>query len=251
MLCADDCLYVVKFQNNPQHIRVLANELMATRLADAIGLTVPHCEVIHVGKWLIEQTPELEIQLAHTQERCRSGLQFGSQYVGGLMPGQVCDRLEDEDLLRVRNLNEFAGIVSFDKWTCNTDGRQAVFLRRPREKRHSAIFIDQGYCFNSGEWRFSDSPLRGVYGRQAVYDNVRGWDAFEPWLSRIEHMDAHAIQRIGREVPPEWYGHERPALKLLLDRLRIRQSGVRELIGDIQRSTQKPFPNWQEPLSIS
>jgi hypothetical protein len=48
MLGADDQLYVVKFQNNPQDRRVLANELMATRLAEAAGLSVPGCEVIEV-----------------------------------------------------------------------------------------------------------------------------------------------------------------------------------------------------------
>ena len=39
MLGADGQLWVVKFQNNPQHVRVLANELIATRLAEAIGLS--------------------------------------------------------------------------------------------------------------------------------------------------------------------------------------------------------------------
>ena len=37
MLASDGNLYVVKFRNNPQHIRVLANELLATRLGAAIG----------------------------------------------------------------------------------------------------------------------------------------------------------------------------------------------------------------------
>ena len=37
MLGADGKLWVVKFQNNPQHLRVLANELIATRLAEAVG----------------------------------------------------------------------------------------------------------------------------------------------------------------------------------------------------------------------
>jgi len=32
---------VVKFQGNPQHTRVLANEMLATRLAKAAGLPVP------------------------------------------------------------------------------------------------------------------------------------------------------------------------------------------------------------------
>ncbi len=45
MLGADGKFWVVKFQNNPQDVRVLANELIATRLAAAVGLTVPGCDV--------------------------------------------------------------------------------------------------------------------------------------------------------------------------------------------------------------
>ena len=41
MLCADGNLWVVKFRNNPQGSRVLANELIATKLAEAVGLPVP------------------------------------------------------------------------------------------------------------------------------------------------------------------------------------------------------------------
>src|SRR6202042_2793562 len=40
MRCADDNYYVVKFQNNPQGRRILANELLATRLAARMGLPV-------------------------------------------------------------------------------------------------------------------------------------------------------------------------------------------------------------------
>jgi len=32
---------VVKFQNNPQHTRVLVNDWLGTRLAEMIGLPVP------------------------------------------------------------------------------------------------------------------------------------------------------------------------------------------------------------------
>ena len=48
MLGSDGNLYVVKFQNNPQHMRVLANELLATRLAEAIGSFGTSCDVIEV-----------------------------------------------------------------------------------------------------------------------------------------------------------------------------------------------------------
>jgi hypothetical protein len=49
MLGADGKLWVVKFQNNPQDLRVLANELIATRLAAAVGLTVPVSDVVEVS----------------------------------------------------------------------------------------------------------------------------------------------------------------------------------------------------------
>ena len=161
MLGADGHVYVVKFQNNPQHRRVLANELMASRLAAAAGLTVPETELVEVSSWLIENTPELEIDLGHTQERCQAGLQFGSRFAGGTMPGQVMDFLPEEQMAELKNPGEFAGILALDKWTGNANGRQAVFARKQRERRYKAVFIDFGYCFHAGEWRFEDAPLRG------------------------------------------------------------------------------------------
>src|SRR5271170_4837140 len=193
MLGADDNLYVVKFQNNPQHLRVLANELLATRLAEAVGLTVPVCEVVEVSSWLIANTADLDIDMGRHRENCRPGLQFGSRFVGGLMPGHVMDYLPEETLLEVRNRGEFAGMLALDKWTGNSNGRQAVFAKKSRERRYLATFIDQGYCFNAGEWRFSDAPLRGVYARNAVYREVTGWKSFEPWLGRIEAMAPEKI----------------------------------------------------------
>jgi hypothetical protein len=175
MLGSDGKLWVVKFQNNPQHVRVLANEMFATRLAGAAGLTVPETAVVEVSRWLIENTPELEVDLGREKVRCAPGLQFGARYMGGLMPGQVVDYLPEEMMLEVRNLAEFAGMLALDKWTGNANGRQAVYLRRAQEKRYRACFIDQGYCFHAGEWRFADSPLRGVFPRNTPYTWVTGW----------------------------------------------------------------------------
>ena len=101
MLGADGHAYVVKFQNNPQHMRVLANEFLASRLAAAVGLTAPEAELVEVSSWLVENTPELEMDLGRTRVRCQPGLQFGSRFVGGLMPGQVVDYLPEEQLAEV------------------------------------------------------------------------------------------------------------------------------------------------------
>lgn len=245
MLGEDGNAWVVKFQNNPQHLRVLPNELLATRLAERIGLTVPRCEVIEVTPWLIERTPELEMDLGGRRERCCPGLHFGSQLVGGLMPGHSADYLPEEQLAEVRNLNEFAGALALDKWTCNSNGRQALFHRKARERRYTAAFIDQGFCFNAGEWRFVDAPLRGVYARNLVYRRVTGWESFEPWLSRIEALEAQAVWEIAETIPPEWYEGDVTPLEALVEKLMERRSGVRERIEEFRNSSRQPFPNWE------
>lgn len=244
MLGADGHVYVVKFQNNPQHVRVLANELLATRLAVAAGLTAPHAELVEVSPWLIENTPELEIHVGGRRERCAAGLQFGSRFVGGLMPGQVVDYLPEEELHELRNVGEFAGILALDKWTGNANGRQAVFTRKPRERKYRAVFIDYGYCFHAGDWTFEDVPLRGVYYRNVVYRDVTGWDSFEPWLSRMETMDEAVVWAAANEVPPEWYGGDMAEMEMLVERLLERRGKIRELIEAFRGSDRMPFPNW-------
>jgi hypothetical protein len=245
MLGADGHVYVVKFQNNPQHMRVLANEFLASRIALAAGLTAPETELVEVSSWLVENTPDLEIDLGRTRVRCLPGLQFGSRFVGGLMPGQVVDDLPEDQLAEVKNVAEFAGILALDKWTGNANGRQAVFARKQRERRYRAVFIDFGYCFHAGEWRFEDAPLRGVYYRNDVYREITGWECFEPWLTRMETMAADTIWEAANEVPPEWYGGDLSEMEALMEKLLARRSRIRELIEGFGRSDRRPFPKWR------
>jgi hypothetical protein len=244
MRCSDGNFYVVKFRNNPQHLRVLANEFLATRLAEHAGLPVPATEVVEVGDWLIEHTAELNIQLAGHAIACEPGLQFGSRYVISPLEGQVFDYLPMEMLDRVRNLDSFAGMLAMDKWSGNANGRQAAFWRKLRERKYTASFIDQGYCFNAGEWSFPDSPLRGVYARNEVYASVRGWESFEPWLSRVEGMHDDVVWEAAGEIPPDWYGNDWGALERLVCQLLERRTIVRDLITAFRASTRNPFPNW-------
>jgi hypothetical protein len=244
MLGADGHIYVVKFQNNPQHMRVLANEFLASRLAAAVGLTVPESELVEVSRWLIENSPELEMDLGRTRVPCQAGLQFGSRFAGGTMPGQVVDYLPEEQLAELMNLGEFAGVLALDKWTGNANGRQAVFTRRQRQRRYKAIFIDFGYCFHAGEWRFEDAPLRGVYFRNDVYREVTGWESFEPWLTRMETIADDIVWTIANQVPPEWYGGDQSEMEALVVKLLARRNRIRELVEEFGNSERRPFPKW-------
>jgi hypothetical protein len=242
--CSDNHLYVVKFQNNPQHCRILANEMLATRLSECVGLPVPATEVIEVEDWLIEHRPELNVQLANSTFRCAAGRQFGSRYIVDPLEGQVMDYIPVEMLARVRNVDTFAGILAMDKWTGNADGRQAAFWRRTRERNYNVAFIDQGFCFNAEHWTFPDFPLHGVYGCNEVYATIRNWESFEPWLSRIETMKPEEIWPIALEIPQEWYGADQGALNRLVEELLARREMVRGLIESLRLSDCSPFPSW-------
>ena len=59
MRADDGHCYVVKFANNPQHPRVLANEWLAGRLAQALGLPVPPMAMIQVPPELVAASPRM------------------------------------------------------------------------------------------------------------------------------------------------------------------------------------------------
>ena len=127
MLADDGRKYVTKLMGNPQCTRVLANDYLACRLARMIGLSVPEPVIILVDeKTILEQ--QITFTLAGRAVAARPGLQFGS----ALVTGDVLDWLPGTMLGRVRNLREFAGLLAFDKWTCNADGRQVVFHKETR-----------------------------------------------------------------------------------------------------------------------
>src|SRR5258708_12114556 len=79
MRCDDGYYYVVKFQNNPQHTRVLVNELLGTRLAARLGLPTVPVEIVAVSEDLIRLTPELGMELQRARIPCQPPLHFGSR----------------------------------------------------------------------------------------------------------------------------------------------------------------------------
>ena len=256
MRCSDQNYYVVKFQNNPQHRRVLVNELLGTRLASRLGLPTAPVEVVEVRGELIRLTPELCIEFPRSRVPCSPGLQFASRFPGDPRRITLHDFLPDEQLSQVANLHDFAGMLVFDKWTCNTNGRQTLFfqetLRRTSGESpgceagpYKTVMIDQGFCFNAGEWNFPDAPLRGLYARNRVYAGVRGLESFEPWLQRLEkRITGKVLDELVQEIPPEWYEDDYDSVVALADKLLQRRARVTELILAAKGSSRQPFSAW-------
>lgn len=242
---SDGHYYATKLMQNPQHVRVLANEMLATRLGDLLGLPVPRVTAIEVCSWLIEHSHDLRIDLSGVTVAPKPGLHLASAYAIDPTNGLLFDYLPESLLQQVTNLTDFARVLILDKWTCNADGRQAVFTRQSKRRAgYNVTFIDQGYCFNAGEWSFPDCPLRGVYARNCVYEHVTGWDAFEPALTRAEEMDINEIWRVAADIPEEWYEFDRNGLSRLVEELYSRRSAIRDLISAFRTSSRNPFPGW-------
>jgi hypothetical protein len=281
MRCSDENYYVVKFQNNPQHRRILVNELLGTRLASRLGLPTAPVDVVEVDAELIRLTPDLCVELPRSRTPCEAGLQFGSRYPGDPRRLSLHDFLPDEKLQSVDNLHDFAGMLVFDKWTCNTNGRQTVFFEGPPRKsggpsghrqedglhatgqRESApdaaardadaggpayhtVMIDQGFCFNAGEWSFPDAPLRGLYARSRVYEGVTGMHSFAPWLERLQkRITEKVLAELAAEVPPAWYDDEYDDVMRVLEQLHRRKPRVEELLLSAKNCNRQPFASWR------
>jgi hypothetical protein len=246
MRCDDDQYYVVKFQNNPQGVRILANEMLAAKLALTLGLPVSEPEVIEVSDWLVEHSPDLYIQFGSDRIPCASGLQFGSRFPCDPLRTQVFDFLPDIHLVGIQNRESFLGMLVFDKWACNCDARQSVFYReKSNSKRYVATMVDQGFCFNANEWSFPDSPVRGLYSRRLVYGDVQDLQSFQPYIDRLKHLDCGFLEDAAASIPPEWYDGDTDALCGLITILTDRRSSVADMLTECCESSPQYFPSWR------
>jgi hypothetical protein len=257
---ADGHCYVVKFVNNPQHRRVLVNDWIGSSFLRHLGLSTPEAAMVRLTPEFIAANPDLHIQLGARRIPPEPGWHFGSRFPGDPVRTVVYDYLPDVLLDQVENRAEFAGMLAFDQWTGNADSRQAIFFRaRLKEWGTSASIesagigrsnarsasterasdrvdkgtlrqgfvaqtIDHGFLFDGPHWRFSDSPLRGLYHRPLVYRGITGLPDFEPWLERIVHFPEEVIDWTVKQIPPAWLeGDEEDLAKLLAHLLRRRK----------------------------
>jgi hypothetical protein len=254
LLEADDGnWYVVKFRNNPQHRRILANELLAAGFLEYLKITTPPAALIQVSAGFLAANPDVHLTLGTRRLEVEPGWHFGSRYPGDPTRTAVYDYLPDALLPGVVNLEDFHAILVFDKWTGNADGRQSVFYRArvrqgPGQPRPGFVvsMIDNGYVFNGPNWDFPESPLQGLYARRLVYDAVRSLDDFQPWLGLVVHFPEEVIDQVWKRIPPRWLeDNEEDELERLLERLYDRRERVPDLIAASRSARIDPFPNWK------
>jgi hypothetical protein len=233
----------------------LINEAVCSVFLRYLQLSAPEVIIISMAEEFLRENPELSIELGTRRIAVEPGWHFGSRYPGDPDQVAVYDFIPDMLLKDVANLREFLGMLVFDKWVGNSDGRQSVFFRsRIREwtaartsakAGYLAWMIDEGFAFNGPHWDFPDLPLQGVYHRPLVYESVRSSRDFEPWLERITHFPEAVMDEAYRRVPLHWLDGEEDSLEELLEALVARRRRVADLILDCRRARPALFPNWR------
>lgn len=264
----DGHCYVVKFVNNPQHRRVLINDWIGTAFLRYLGLSVPEWALVQITPEFIAANPQMYIQLGPNRYAPEAGWHFGSRFPGDPIRTVVYDYLPDVLLQGVANRAEFAGVLAFDQWTGNADSRQAIFYRAhvkefvagvggasrtggvsavKKEPKQSFVgqMIDHGFLFDGPNWRFGDSPIRGLYHRPTIYQGVRSLADFEPWLDRIVHFPEDVVDQTLKQIPTAWIGTDEDALRKLMEQLLRRRKRVPDLIEACKSARAGAFPDWK------
>jgi hypothetical protein len=252
----DGCFYVVKFLNNPQHRRVLINELVCSVFLRYLQISCPDWALIEISPEFLRENPQVSMEMGTQCVAVAAGRHFGSKFPGDPAKLAVYDFLPDVLLRQVNNLSDFRGCLAFDKWIGNADSRQGIFFRArlrewaPVESIHPlklgfvALMIDHGFAFNGPHWDFPDSPIQGLYTRRLVYDTVRSLDDFQPWLDQIVHFPEEVMDQAYKQAPPEWIEGEEKAFEQLLEKLLRRRKRLPDLIEDCRKAKSNPFPHW-------
>ncbi|HEV2304193.1 MAG TPA: HipA family kinase [Candidatus Acidoferrales bacterium] len=245
---SDDRYYIIKVQNNPQGVRVLANEMLGSSLAALLQLPSPKIAVINVCEKFIRYTQDMIIQLQHGSEPCQAGLCCGSEFnehafifLPNFFPPESLENPED-----------ILGMLVFDKWTSNSDRRQLMFYRARPAELHRVIMIDQGDCFCRDKWTFLDDPAVGLCDCSKFYQGVKSLQDFEPWLYALENeVTVGMMRKIAARIPHEWYRNDHAALDDLVLRLNRRRMVVRGLLKSTLRLREGYFPRLRSGFANS
>ncbi len=257
LLEADDGhYYIVKFQNNPQHRRILVNEWIACEILSHLQISAPEHRLIVLSRDFLDKNPDIRLETGNRQIPVEPGWHFGSRHPGTPNSTAIYDFIPDALLSQVANADQFLAALVFDRWVANADARQSIFFRAqlkdwlarpgipPRKMGFVALMIDHGFSFNGPNWDFPESAITGLFNRRLVYAGVRSIDDFEPWLHRVMNFPEEVLDRALSQIPPDWIGEDELALTKMLERLLERRRRIADLVYACRKAPGDLFPLW-------
>ncbi len=225
--------FVAKFAGNPQGTRTLINEWIAQHVFERLGVSTPRVEALQ----LTQDTARDKGLLFHIGNRhitIEPGVHLGSQCPADPSKEAIFDFLPKKLLPNIVNLADFAKAFVIDKFLCNTDRRQAIFIRtKPKGKTASfqAYMVDHGMAFNGSIWELRDAPLDGLSMDRDIYLLLDMQSICTDTVKVIEQMSESELLSAIQEVPSAWFLEpDRDAFAKLSLQLRKRRIGLRGLV---------------------
>ncbi len=196
----------VKGMGNPQGNECLAQELVGSELAAALGLRVPPFAIVEVA--------DLEIPMING-----GTVGFGPAFISKALQGSPSDGA-GTFLRRLVNEEDIALLVAFDTWVRNLDRCPPTDYLDPTPKWDNLFFtpirrsfemivFDHTHCF-------AEADLETELAGNHFVEDARIFGAFPEFLpflteerlrsaaERIAHVDADAIIAIIQAVPVQW-----------------------------------------------
>ncbi len=221
----DENIYVVKFQNNRLSSRVLVSEFFAAKIGNIMGLCFPLSDIIEIDEQMVRENPDLlDIGI-------NSGRHFASRYLNNV------EYVEKDNLCKVTNVTEMAGVVLFDHMFHNADrakNKKNLLLRQENEE-YKIYAIDNSHLFRSSRWTIDSFHKLGTkikvyyfqHYRNLLKDLISAQDFF-PYIEIVKKISNEQIDDIVREIPPEWLPSDSDRLALA-DYTKIRRDMANEI----------------------
>lgn len=228
--------YIVKFLGNPQGSGVLLHEVLGSEIMRSIGFETPHWSPIWFSAKFIEENPGLWFETANSgRQRPSVGLHFGSKLILPTSNEGLFEILPRSWFARIRQRENFVGMLLFDMWANNQDNRQAIFVQNLENRSIRATFIDHGFLFGRGGASKS-GRIRAMYLDPAIYENIDLDVVLREWEDRIATLSETTLTSLINHlsIPSQWY------TSLNITRIVSRLAERRALLGkyaDLIRAT--------------
>jgi hypothetical protein len=234
LVLTDRGYYVVKWVQNPQHRRVLVNEMISAELLRRLRIAAPEWAVVHADDEFLDANPEVRINLRHGHASIKAGCHFGSRVPVDPIEKAIYDFLPPRLHDRVTNLNDFLRVLIFDLWVDNSDGRQAIFFATPKG-HFAAQMIDNGHTlgFDGTDWRMKDQPVGKCYPLSIErFLTRKAGDEFESVITDILAVVEKDLSNILHLVRAEWLADDEVALGRVFVDLARRSRRLPDLVAD-------------------
>lgn len=208
---------VVKFLENPQGIRALANEIIGFGIADVLGLEHPPVGTVEITAQSLGDTGILEFvnHEIYMGDKFifKPGLGFYSKW---LNPKDEVMGVDMKSISGVVNPHMMAGVVVLDLLINNKDRKPMnsnLILHRESGRQHLKL-IDLGMAFGNAGWEldnFSDpslppltEPLPYSSPPTGLLEVVNPRTDFSEFLAKLQKLDSTVLTEIVDRIPDSW-----------------------------------------------